>query len=148
MAASASVTQSIDGATLTFTDTSTDISVTSRILTISDANNIVLSTIDMGDDTTATFKISKDVYLSFDLLLNGDTHYILYYISTQFYKNGQALLAAYSHYPTKCDGISQSSLTKAREAILAATTALSVQDGLKAQLMLDAADYYITHPTY
>lgn len=148
MAIAGVVTQSLDGETLTFTDSSTGITVTSRILTIYDSNGELLETIDMGGNLTATYNITADVYLSFILTLNTTQTVTVNYISTQFYILAQARLASLLSYPCKCEGATCSTMVKARECINSAITYFNIGDGESSQLMLTAADYYILNPTY
>lgn len=62
----ANVTQSGDGKTLTFTDTSVIVApLTTRILTIYDANDSVLQVVNLGTSLTYNYTISKDAYYKF-----------------------------------------------------------------------------------
>jgi len=148
MATTASISQSSDGLTLTYTY-STTLTVTTASLSIYDSNGTLLTTIDMGTNLSTTYGITADVYLSFVLNVNTGADIITTnYISTQFYKNAQAVLASVSNLPCGCIGTTCSSLVKAREAINAATTYYAVGDSQNSQLMLNAADYYVLNPTY
>jgi len=62
---SGNVTNNIAGNQLTYTDTGTYGTVSSRILTIFDPNGTLLSTIDMGSSLTAPYTITADQYLRF-----------------------------------------------------------------------------------
>ena len=85
MPVSGTVTQSADGKTLTFTDTSSGVSVTTRSLSIYDSNGDLLETINMGVSLTAEYDIATDVYLSFILTLNGSLTAEVNFLSTRFY---------------------------------------------------------------
>ena len=63
--ASGKVTNSQDGKTLTYTDTGSYSTIISRILTIYDANGVLLNTINMGATLVSTFGITADGYYTF-----------------------------------------------------------------------------------
>lgn len=148
MATTASISQSSDGLTLTYTYV-TDLTPVTASLSIYDSNGTLLTTINMGTNLSTTYGITADVYLTFVLNVNtGAATVTTNYISTQFYKNAQAQLASFSNLPCGCTGTACSSLVKAREAINSATTYYAVGDAQNSQLMLNAADYYVLNPTY
>ncbi len=146
------VLQSGDAKTLTFQDTSTGTtSVTSRSLQISDSNGQNLATINMGVSLTANFAITADVWLSFLLTFvdNGTTYTkTVNYMSSQFYKLAQAGLAQFNNCGCLDDSITCNNIVKARESINAAITFFNIGDSVSCQTALNAADYYITNPTY
>lgn len=88
---SGNITQSYDGSTLLFTDTSSGVvDLVSRILTIQNSNDVVLDTIDMGDSLTASYDITADQWLKFsEQVIDGSGTYTLTltYLSTAFYEN-------------------------------------------------------------
>ena len=67
---SGEVSTSLDGKTLTFLDTGTYGTVTSRILNILDVYGNVLTQINMGASLTATYAITADAMLQFILNVN------------------------------------------------------------------------------
>lgn len=91
---SASVSTSIPVSgvvTLTYEDSSTGIvnPVTSRVLVISDANGVVLETINMGASLTATYDVESDQYLTFTQTMvdaNGSHVGTTNYLCETFYK--------------------------------------------------------------
>jgi hypothetical protein len=87
MAVSGVVTQNISGSPLTFTDTSSNIVVTSRVLTVYDADLELIDTYDMGDSLTQTVPIENDGWFRFILTLNEDPDLFckVDYLSTLFY---------------------------------------------------------------
>lgn len=91
MAYSATVSQSGDGKTLTFTDTSTiSGSLVSKVLVITDANGATLDTVSMGALTTATYAITADAYFTFTMTLidGAGTHVVVEnWLSVRFYIN-------------------------------------------------------------
>jgi hypothetical protein len=85
MAISGIVSQAVGGSPLVFTDTSTGITVTSRSLSVFDANNVLVQTYNMGSNLTQAVPITSDVYYSFVLTLNGSLTITVNYMSTRFY---------------------------------------------------------------
>lgn len=86
--ASGVVTQSANGGTLTFTDTGTYGTVSSRELVIRDSDGEILDEIDMGASLTATYTITADIYASFELTVidnTGTYTTTVNYLSTAFY---------------------------------------------------------------
>lgn len=65
--ASGTVTTNLAGTQLTFTDTGSYGTVSSRTLTISNANGVVLVTANMGSQLTYVYNITADAYLTFVL---------------------------------------------------------------------------------
>jgi len=89
MPASGSVSQPISGTPLTFTDTSTGITVSSRVLTIYSATGALLNTINMGASLTTTYAITGDQWLRFVLTLNSGAYTATVdFLSENFYYNG------------------------------------------------------------
>lgn len=90
MAASGTVTQSLDGKTLTFVDTSSGLpTITSRILSIYSPTNVLLDTINMGASLTATYAITQDGWFRFSLSLNSGAYTtIVDYLAQNFYYTG------------------------------------------------------------
>jgi len=90
MAYSATVTQSADGTSLTFTDTSTlSGGLVSRSLVITDQNGDVLDTVNMGSALIATYIIDADGYFTFtETLIDGTGPHtvVINYLSTAFYE--------------------------------------------------------------
>lgn len=91
------VTQSNDGTILTFTDETTGIgTLVSRILVITDSNNTVVNTINMGATLTGNQGITKDVFYTFTETIvdnTGTYTVIVTYLSTAFYEIVYAPLA-------------------------------------------------------
>lgn len=85
------VTQSADGTILTFTDQSSGIgTLVSRTLVITDSNNVVVSTTNMGATLTANQAITKDVFYTFTESIADNTgalpNVVVTYLSTAFYE--------------------------------------------------------------
>lgn len=71
--ASGSVSNNISGTLLTFTDTGSYGTIISRTLVINDSNGVLLTTINMGANLTATYAITADAYLTFILTVVDNT---------------------------------------------------------------------------
>jgi hypothetical protein len=88
---SGNISQNFSGTVMTFTDTSTGVgTLVSRILTIQNANDVVLDTIDMGASLTATYDITADAWFKFTEQIIDETGtytLTLTYLSTAFYEN-------------------------------------------------------------
>lgn len=87
MAVSGVVTQNITGSPLTFTDTSTGISVTSRVLSVYDSDLELIEEYDMGANTTQEVPITSDGWFRFILVLNENEELAatVDYLSNLFY---------------------------------------------------------------
>lgn len=141
MPVSGNVSQAYPGNQLTFTDTSTGLSVTSRNLVIKDANGTTLQTINMGNNLTATYNITKDVYLSFILTLNGTQSATVNFMSTMFY-DVQAL-AVNSELTCGCSSKTCDTAMKAEYAKQRAITYYGFGQAVNAQKLMDAANTLI-----
>lgn len=143
MAISGQVTQSAALSPLTFTDTSTGISVTSRSLSVYDSNGTLVNTYNMGTNLTQAVSITKDVYYSFILTLNGNQNVTVNYLSTRQY-DLQALTLEQS---LNCSCKSSSSLcSDTIKALMAknwAITYLLFGQGQNSQRNIDAANALI-----
>lgn len=87
MAVSGVVSQNVTGSPLTFTDTSTGISVTSRVLSFYNSDLELIDTHDMGENLTQEIPITADGWYRFVLVLNEDDGLsaTVDYLSTLFY---------------------------------------------------------------
>lgn len=143
MPVSGSVSQSTDGTILQFMDTSTGITVTSRSLSVYDSNGVVVNTYNMGTNLTQNVPITKDVYYSFLLTLNGNQTGTVNYLSTRQYD----LQALTIEQKISCNCATSNSLcTNATKALLAkswAITYLLFGQGQNAQRNIDSANAYI-----
>lgn len=88
--ASGTVTQSAGGSVLTYRDTGTYGTVSSRILVVYDPNGNILQTTPMGASLTASYDISIDQWLRFQCIVIDNTGTFtatVDYLSTAFYDN-------------------------------------------------------------
>ncbi|MCW3111363.1 MAG: hypothetical protein JWQ09_5869 [Segetibacter sp.] len=142
---SANITQDPTGTPVTFVDSSTGVgTLTSRTLVITDANGVVLQTINMGATLTATFPLTKDLYLTFTLIIIDNTGtYVLVknYLSTIFYQI--AFSNAIAVYGCNCKDTQGSIYDKANRFKSAADIFASRGLAPAAQLNIDAANKLI-----
>lgn len=143
MPVTGTVTQGAALSPLTFTDTSTGITVTSRTLTVYDSNGTIVNTYNMGTNLTQTVPITKDVYYSFLLTLNGSQSATINYLSTRQYDLQALTLESALDCSCKapkslCDNAIKALMAKDR-----AVTYLLFGQGQNAQRNIDAANALI-----
>ena len=144
MAIGLTISQGAALSPLTATDTSTGITVTSRMLTVYDADNVLVGTYDMGVNLTQDVIITKDVYYTFILTLNGSITKEVSYLSTRQYD----LQALTLEDALNCNCKSAKSLcndaTKALISKANAITYFIFGQGANAQRNIAAANTLIT----
>lgn len=151
------VTQSADAATLTLTDFSnystntdgvTDDNVVNRTILVYDAYNVLQGTISMLKDTPATFAITKDQELRFNLswsLSSGDPFVNdVKFLSTAFYNNIQLSLAPQIKCSCPPPRLMEH-MNKATEFYNAAIDAFILGDDISATLNITDCNTYINY---
>ena len=142
---SGNITQSSDGTVLTFTDTTTGVgTLTSRVLVITDSNNVVVATINMGATLTATTTITKDVFYTFvEIIVDNAGTYILTitFLSTAFFEITFAPLANKLDCgtPEKCLNLYKGLIAKADAEAFALRNVATL-----AQSNINAANVFLT----
>ncbi len=143
MAISGKVLQGASLSPLTFQDDSTGITVTSRSLSVYDSNGDLVNTYNMGVNLTQDVPITKDVYYSFILTLNGTQSTTVNYLSTRQYD----LQALTLEEALDCNCKSSKSLcTDATKAMMSkdwAETYFIFGQGANAQRCIDSANTLI-----
>lgn len=155
--AQGSVTQSIDGKTLTFNDNSPYgnnnqnllvTNMTSRTVVVTDSVGNVIGTITLlGTALIGTLPITKDGWYHFAMsfVSNEPATYSgqLNYQSTQFFALSQRNYADQISCGCGCASRSQQFANKALHAIFAANTDFNIGDGVNCQTKLDYANVAI-----
>lgn len=158
-AATGNVSQSQDGKTLTFHDTSPygdndenlDITdFTSRTVIVYDADVNVLGTIDLGaTNLTGTFQITKDgPYRLQPTLVSNEPHTYLSevdYLSKQFYYLAQKNYVKLITCGDCCQSKASDYASDALECVYSADNNLLVNDLVSAQSDMDAATTFINN---
>lgn len=143
MAIGLTISQGATLSPLVATDTSTGISVTSRVLTVYDANNNLVGTYNMGSNLTQNVSITKDVDYLFTLTLNDTITKSVTYLSTRQYD----LQALTLEQALDCNCSSSKSLcSDAIKALMAknwAQTYYLFGQSVNAQRCIDAANTLI-----
>jgi hypothetical protein len=142
---SATITQDPTGTPVTYTDTSTGVTgLISRTLTITDANGNVLQVVNMGSTLVYNFPMTKDLYLSFGLVIidsTGTYPLTKNYLSTVFYQI--AFSNAIATYGANCNPNKCSIYDKSLQYKTAADIFASRGLAPAAQQSIDAANKYI-----
>lgn len=143
------ITQSSDGKTLTFTDNSTGLgTVTDRSIQIVDAYGTVLTTIDMGTATVATYTIAADGYFTFNITVTDNTGAhtgTTNYLAVGFYELIFAPLIAASNSEEDYIGLF---FNMNRAELFKEAAMIYAQRGssVNAQVNINAANYYLNTP--
>lgn len=152
------ITQEIDGSPLTITDDSNygtnsdgvdDNEIITRVVTILDKNDVLLQTINMVQDTPATYPITKDGFFRFHLVFSTVVP-VAYtadvkFLSTRYYNNLQLNLAP----ALRCACPNQKILEKCNKATdlyNAAVDAFMVGDDINADANITDANTYLNQP--
>ncbi len=137
--------------TLTFTDTSTGVgTLVSRTLVITNANGVIVDTINMGSVLTADYDISADQYLTFtETIIDNTGTYtlIVNYISTSFFEYAFANAIASITSENDTYGTIYN-LSRADDYKMAAETYGLYGIGVTANALIVQANFYVNTPYY